>query len=103
MIDGEIQQACPRQDSRDHQKEGEAAVTHTASRKEYWEKLKEKLEEEADEFLKDGSEDELIDILEIVYALADFKKLDRKKLESLRKKKAEERGGFRKRIILDES
>jgi len=86
-------------------KKGEVAITHTASKKEYWEKLKEKLGEEVDEFFEDGSDskDEIIDILEIVYAICDFKKIDKKRLETLRKKKAKERGGFKKRIILDES
>jgi predicted house-cleaning noncanonical NTP pyrophosphatase (MazG superfamily) len=84
-------------------KKGEVAITHIASKKEYWKKLKEKLEEEANEFLNDSSKDELIDILEIVNAICDFKKIDRKKLETLRKKKIKDRGGFKKRIILDES
>ena len=84
---------------------GDTAITHKASEKEYWEKLKEKLREEVDEFMEDGSDirDEIIDILEIIYAICDFKKIDRKKLEALRKKKAKERGGFKKKIILDES
>jgi len=82
---------------------GDIAITHKASEKEYREKLKEKLREEVNEFIGDGSKDEIIDILEIVYAICDFKKIDRKKLEALRKKKAKDRGGFKKRIILDES
>ena len=82
---------------------GGVAVTHIASKKEYWKKLKEKLGEETDEFLKDGSKDEIVDILEIIHAICDYKKIDMRKLEVLRKKKAKERGGFKKKIILDES
>jgi ADP-ribose pyrophosphatase YjhB (NUDIX family) len=44
----------------------------------------------------------LADILEIIYAICDFKKIDKKELEKLRKKKAKERGKFKRRIILDE-
>jgi len=84
-------------------KRGNIAVTHIASKKEYWKKLKEKLGEETDEFLKDGSKEEIVDILEIVYAICEYKKIDMRKLEALRKKKAKERGGFKKKIILDES
>ena len=84
-------------------KRGEVAVIHIASKKEYWKKLKEKLGEETNEFLKASSKDEIVDILEIIHAICDYKKIDMKKLESLRKKKAKERGGFKKKIILDES
>ncbi|MBZ9577590.1 nucleoside triphosphate pyrophosphohydrolase [Patescibacteria group bacterium] len=82
---------------------GDVPITHIAGDEEYWQKLKEKLQEEANEFLKESSEEELADILEIIYAICDFKKIDKEKLESLRKKKAERRGGFKDRIILDET
>jgi predicted house-cleaning noncanonical NTP pyrophosphatase (MazG superfamily) len=83
--------------------EGRVPIAHVASKEEYWKGLKCKLKEEVGEFLKDGREEELLDILEIVYAICDFRKINKSKLESLRKKKAKERGGFRKRIILDET
>lgn len=82
---------------------GKIPVTHIASDNEYWEKLKEKLKEEVEEFLEDGSKEEIADILEVIYAVCDFKKIDKEELEVLRKKKAEERGGFKKKIILDET
>lgn len=75
---------------------------HIASDEEYLQKLKEKIKEEVEEFIKDSNEEELADILEVVYAICDYKKIGIKELEALRKKKAEERGGFRGRIILDE-
>ena len=83
-------------------KKGEFSITHIASDDEYWQKLKEKLQEEIDEFMKNSSEEELADILEVVYALCDYKKIDKKKLELLKKEKSEKRGGFKDRIILDE-
>lgn len=82
---------------------GKTPIIHVADDKEYWQKLKEKLKEEIDEFLKKDSEEELADILEIIYAICDFKKIDKKKLEILRKKKAEKRGSFKNKIILDET
>ena len=78
-------------------------ITHIASNNEYWLKLKEKLQEEVDEFVKDSNEEELADILEVIYAICDFKKIDKNRLELLRKKKAKERGGFKDKIILDET
>ncbi len=82
---------------------GDVPITHIADDKEYRERLKEKLKEEVDEFLKKNSKEELADILEVVYAIRDFMGVDKEELESLRKKKAEERGGFKDRIILDET
>lgn len=84
-------------------REGSVPITHTASDDEYWQKLKEKLQEEVDEFKKDSSEEELADILEVVEAICEHRKFDKKELELLRKKKAEERGGFRQKIILEET
>lgn len=84
-------------------KKNAVPITHIASDDEYWKKLKEKLQEEVDEFMKDGNDEELADILEVIYAIYDFKKIDKNKLELLRKKKAEERGGFKDKIILDET
>ncbi|MCK4634693.1 MAG: nucleoside triphosphate pyrophosphohydrolase [Candidatus Aenigmarchaeota archaeon] len=78
-------------------------VTHVADEKEYWKKLKDKLTEEVEEFLESANEEELADILEVVYALGENIGTDQKRLESLRKKKCEERGRFKDRIILDET
>ena len=80
---------------------GGRAITHVADKEEYWKKLKEKLEEEVEEFLRDSNEEELADILEVLYAICDFKKIDKKKLELIRKKKARERGKFKHKLILD--
>lgn len=77
-------------------------ITHIADDEEYWDKLKEKLSEEVNEFLKENTEEELADILEIVYAIRDYKKINPEKLEQIREQKAQKRGGFKKKIILDE-
>ena len=78
---------------------GEIPITHIADEKEYWEKLKEKLSEEVDEFLEESNEEELADVLEVVDAICEFKKIDK---ENLKKEKSERRGGFKDKIILDE-
>ena len=84
---------------------GKKPVTHIADDNEYWDKLKLKLQEEVEEVLEDGTDDEvkeeLADVLEVITAICEFKNVDKKDLESLRVKKAEERGGFSNKIILD--
>ncbi len=82
-------------------KDGKKTVTHTASDKEYLEGLKAKLDEEVKEFLKDDNVEELADIVEVVHALAELKGVSIEELEKKRRAKAEERGRFQKRIVLD--
>ena len=82
-------------------KEGKIPLTHVADEKEYWEKLKEKLKEETDEFLENSNEEELADILDVINAICGFKKIDKENLELIREKKIKERGGFKNKIILD--
>lgn len=84
-------------------KKGGTPVTHIADEKEYWEKLKEKLIEEIEEFKEEESAEEFADLLEVIDAIADYKNFDRREIEKIREKKAEERGKFKDRIILDES
>ena len=82
---------------------GGVPITHIADDAEYWQKLKEKLLEEIEEFSKDESIEELADIFEVLDAIADYKKFEKEDLERIKEKKSEERGRFEKRIILDES
>lgn len=78
------------------------AMTHIADDKEYWQKLKEKLLEEAREFGESEDPEEIADLLEIILALAEVKGLSREELEKERQEKASQRGAFKKRIILEE-
>ncbi|MBI3255394.1 MAG: nucleoside triphosphate pyrophosphohydrolase [Candidatus Andersenbacteria bacterium] len=84
-------------------KSGSKAVYHIAKSSEYSRKLKEKLTEEVIEFLKSEEIEELADIVEVVEALAVLKKSTLKKVLALKQKKRRERGGFTKRVILEES
>lgn len=75
-------------------------VIYTASTEEYGTRLRDKLREEVEEFLaSDNDPEELADILEVLYALAEQAGTDRQQLEKLRVTKADERGGFADRII----
>lgn len=85
------------------QQKGGKCTIRIADEKEYWEKLRWKLREEMDEFLETQSEEELADLLEVIDAVIECKKFDRKKIELVKSKKVEERGRFEKRIILEEA
>lgn len=81
---------------------GRIPVTHVASEEEYNRKLKAKLVEEAEEFIKSNSIEELADLLQVIYTLLDHMKIPREELEAKRRAKNEEVGRFSDRIILDE-
>lgn len=81
---------------------GKKARIHIADEREFIEKLEEKLSEEVREFLFANSEEELADIFTVIDAIVEYRGFDRQKIESLKNKKAQERGVFTKRIILDE-
>lgn len=81
---------------------GQVSVIHYASDEEYWKKLKEKLLEEVNEFLKEDNKEELADILEVIDSICDFKKFDKKEINEIKEKKKLKRGGFSRKIILEE-
>jgi predicted house-cleaning noncanonical NTP pyrophosphatase (MazG superfamily) len=82
---------------------GGTPVIHIAGNAEYWEKIKEKLLEEAKEFFEAETIEEMADIQEVINAICDYKKFDKRKIESAMKEKAKKRGIFKKKIILEES
>lgn len=82
---------------------GNTPIIHIADNEEYWMKLKEKLFEEVEEFIKDEMIEESADMPEAIDAIADYKGFDKKYIEDIRQKKAEKRCKFKERIILDES
>lgn len=82
--------------------DGEEPVTHIADNQEYRRKLKEKLQEEAEEFIEDNNTEELADILEVIYAICEFEDVSFEEIENIRQNKKSERGGFSEKIILEE-
>jgi predicted house-cleaning noncanonical NTP pyrophosphatase (MazG superfamily) len=68
---------------------------------EYLEMVDAKLDEELAEYHKDQNLEELADVLEVVYAAAKARGYSIEELESLRKQKADKRGGFDKKIFLE--
>lgn len=71
---------------------------------EYEAELKRKLGEEVQEFLeaegKDAAVEELADVLEVVFALAEGMGVSVEDVMRVRERKAEERGGFGGRVYL---
>lgn len=77
--------------------------SHIAGPAEYDQKLHSKLLEEASEFIKDRSREELADVLEVFYALLEHYRWTYQEIEEIRLKKREEKGSFEEPIILEES
>lgn len=83
-------------------KSGKNPKTRTAGESEIRELLLEKILEEARELRKSGSKEEVADILEAIYSLLKAENLTSEEIEKIRKKKAEERGSFDRKIVLVE-
>lgn len=66
----------------------------------YLRQLRLKLKEELREYDENHALEELIDILEIIYAIAAFEGVTITELEQMRIKKREERGGFERKLYL---
>ncbi len=84
---------------------GKKCTTAVLGDAEYLKQLEKKLSEEWNEYLtsKDvcAQVEELADILEVIYAIAEAKGVTIEELEAIRAKKAEERGAFKERILLE--
>ena len=79
---------------------GDKCKIDILSDEEYLKMLDAKLDEELAEYHKDQNIEELADLLEVVHAAAIARGYTLEQLEAIRAKKAGERGGFEKRILL---
>ena len=80
---------------------GKIPVTHTLPDDEYLSELDKKLNEECAEYQADKSIEELADMLEVMYAIAEARGWSVSELEAVRREKAEKRGAFERRIFLE--
>ena len=80
--------------------QGETPSIRFLKQEEYLRHLEAKLDEEVGEYHRDKNADELADILEVVFALAEAEGVTRQELETVYQKKHDARGGFEKRIFL---
>ena len=74
---------------------------HILDDKEYFSELVKKLQEEVVEFSENNETKELADVLEVIYAILEYKNISKNDLEKIRKELAEKRGGFEKKIFLE--
>lgn len=81
---------------------GEQPITRKLEGTDYRIELIRKLSEEVDEYKKDNNAEELADILEVIYALADDMNISLDEVEKIRKEKLLVRGGFKDKIFLIE-
>jgi predicted house-cleaning noncanonical NTP pyrophosphatase (MazG superfamily) len=82
--------------------DGDEAVVRVLDQDEYYEALREKLQEEVTEYLESEDPDELADIVEVVRTLVNFHSMSVTDLELTRQKKLAEHGGFDERLFLEE-
>ena len=82
--------------------DGKSCTTRILSDEEYIQYVDAKLDEELAEYHKDGSIEELADLLEVIRAAAVARGSSIDEVEAIRARKAEKRGGFEKRIFLIE-
>ena len=83
------------------EKAGKKAYTHILSEEDYMTELDKKLNEECAEYQADKNIEELADMLEVMYAIAEARGWSVSELEAVRREKAEKRGGFKKKIYLE--
>lgn len=82
----------------------EIANTYIADSGEYWEKLKDKLIEEAHEVIAETNiPEELADLMEVIHAICKTRWITLEEVEKIRREKREKRGGFEEKIILIQS
>jgi predicted house-cleaning noncanonical NTP pyrophosphatase (MazG superfamily) len=79
---------------------GKTPITEVLSHDDYLVMLQEKLDEEVQEFHETQSIDELADLVEVIYAILDFRCVPHKEFEELRQLKQQRRGAFQKRLLL---
>lgn len=79
---------------------GRAPLFYAADDEEYLRRLKEKLQEEVQEFIESEDMREMADILEVIEAILIFKNISVRELEYIKENKAALHGTFSERIIL---
>jgi predicted house-cleaning noncanonical NTP pyrophosphatase (MazG superfamily) len=82
------------------QKDGHTCNIQTLSDEKFLVEIEKKLSEEVTEYQNDKNPEELADILEVIYAIAQLKGISKEELEKIRVKKLQDRGGFEKNLFL---
>jgi predicted house-cleaning noncanonical NTP pyrophosphatase (MazG superfamily) len=81
-------------------KDGHSCNIQTLSDEKFLVEIEKKLSEEVIEFQNDKNLEELADILEVIYRIAQLKGISKEELEKIRVKKLQDKGGFEKNLFL---
>lgn len=68
--------------------------------KRYGEELDKKLKEEVEEYLADYSVEEMADVMEVIYAILEYRGTSMEEVEQVRIKKRNRKGAFKNKIFL---
>ena len=79
---------------------GKNCNVKTLSDDEFLKELEKKLVEELNEYQESKDVEELADILEVIYRIAQLRGISKEKLEEIRINKLEKRGAFEKNLFL---
>ncbi len=82
-------------------KDNELPVTRILDDEEFIKELNKKLQEEVNEYLEGENVEEMVDILEVIRAILEYKMVSYEEIEDKRKKKAQKRGAFKDKIYLE--
>lgn len=82
-------------------KDNELPVTRVLNDEEFIKELNKKLQEEVNEYLEGENIEEMVDILEVIRAILEYKNVSYEDIEEKRKKKANKRGAFEEKIYLE--
>jgi len=82
------------------EKSGHSSNVKTLSDEEFLLEIEKKLSEEVSEYQNDKNPEELADILEVIYRIANLRGITKEELEKICIKKSEERGAFEKNFYL---
>ena len=81
-------------------KDGYSCNVKTLSDEEFLVEIEKKLSEEVVEYQNDKNPEELADIIEVIYRIAEMRGVSKEELEKIRIKKVEKRGSFKNNLFL---
>ena len=81
-------------------KDGYSCNVNTLSDEEFLVEIEKKLSEEVAEYQNDKNPEELADIIEVIYRIAEIRGVSKEELEKIRIKKVEKRGSFKNNLFL---
>jgi predicted house-cleaning noncanonical NTP pyrophosphatase (MazG superfamily) len=82
---------------------GQNCKVVTLSEADFLVEIEKKLQEEVEEYKQSKSPEELADIIEVIYRIAELRGIKKEELERLRKEKEVNRGAFSKNLFLIET